>query len=404
MPHVFAGIKVAEFGAFAAGPGVGKVMANHGAEVVHVESSSRPDGFRTHYPPYTENKPGINRSGTFAIHNDNKYDLTLDLKAPGALDVARRLIAWADVVIENFTPGTMERLGLGYEDLCAVRPDIIMLRSCNQGQSGPHASHPGFGSQLTALSGFVYLTGYPDDYPVILYGPYIDYIGVGYGLAAVAAALDYRRRTGKGQCIDLAQYEGGLQFMAPVLLDFLANGRVWSRQGNRCEYAAPHGVYPCRGEDRWCTISVFCDAEWQALVEAMGRPLWALDEKFATFLGRKAHEDELDRELSAWTAQFPAEQVMERLQAAGVHAAVVNTMADLYTDPQLKHRRMWRTLEHPEMGRFSYEGPPFILSKTPAEIHSPAPLIGEDNEYVLTEKLGYAREEVADLVARGIIR
>lgn len=404
MPHVFAGIKVAEFGAFAAGPGVGKLMANHGAQVVHVESHSRPDGFRAQYPPYTDNQPGLNRSGCFAIHNDSKYDLTLDLKAPGALEVAKRLIRWADVVIENFTPGTMERLGLGYEAICAIKPDIIMLRSCNQGQTGPHASHPGFGSQLTALAGFVYLTGYPDDSPVILYGPYIDYIGVGYGLVAVAAALDYRRRTGKGQCIDLAQYEAGLQFLAPVLLDFLANGRVQSRQGNRCEYAAPHGAYPCRGEDRWCAISVFSDEEWQALVAAMGRPQWAQEERFATLLGRKAHEDELDQHLSAWTSQFPAEQIMERLQAAGVRAAVVNTMADIYSDPQLNHRGMWRLLEHPEMGHFRYEAPPFILTKTPAEIHAPAPCLGEHNEYFLTHMLGYTREEVADLVARGIIR
>lgn len=401
--RVFEEIKVAEFGGFAAGPGVGKMMADFGAEVVRVESFARPDGFRSHYPPYTDNEPGLNRSGCFAIHNNNKYDITLNLKTEGALEAAKKVIAWADVVIENFTPGTMSRLGLGYETLSKDKPDLIMLGSCNQGQTGPHAEHPGFGSHLTSLSGFTHLTGYPDAPPVILYGPYIDYIGVGYGMIAIAAALDYRRRTGKGQYIDLAQYEGGLQFVAPVLLDYLINGRITSRMGNRNPYAAPHGAYPCLGEDRWCVISVFSDEEWQQLIKTMGYPHWAKESRFATLLGRKENEDELDSLIGQWTSGFTAEQLMERLQAAGVRAAVVNNMKDIYTDPQLKHRHIWRELEHVEMGRFNYQAPAFNLSETPAEIDRPSPCIGEHNHFFFTRVLGYSEEEYKTMLEQKVI-
>jgi len=221
------GIKVVEFAAYAAGPVVGKHLVDHGATVVHTESKARPDGFRTHYPPYKDNIYGLNRSGLFALCNNDKLSITLNLKkAPVATALARRIVAWSDVVIENFSPGTMKRLGLDYETLKEIKPDLIMLSSSNLGQTGPHAHHPGFGSQLSSLSGFTHLIGYPDGTPQMLYGPYIDYIAVAYGVVAILAALDYRDRTGKGQYIDLAQYESGLQFLGPILLDYKVNGRV----------------------------------------------------------------------------------------------------------------------------------------------------------------------------------
>lgn len=403
VKRVFEGIKVAEFGGFAAGPGVGKMMADFGAEVVRVESYARPDGFRTHYPPYTDNEPGLNRSGCFAIHNNNKYDITINLKSAGSTELARKVIAWADVVVENFTPGTMDKLGLGYEDLIKVKPDLIMIGSCNQGQTGPHANHPGFGSQLTSLSGFTHLTGYPDGSPILLYGPYIDYIGVGYGIISVAAALDYRRRTGQGQYIDMAQYEGGLQFIAPVLLDFHINNRVASRMGNRHSTAAPHDVFPCLGEDRWCAIAIFSDWEWEVFVQAMDSPRWALDPKYTTLLGRKRNEDELYSNISAWTINFTPEQLMERLQALGLRAGVISNMKDIYNDPQLKHRHVWRELDHPEMGKFNYQAPAFLLSKTPAEIDRPSPCIGEHNHFFFTNLLGYSEEEYKNLLEDDVI-
>lgn len=400
--HACAGVKVVEFAAYAAGPVVGKHLADHGATVVHVESRTRPDGFRMQYPPYTDNQPGVNRSGTFALCNNNKYSVTMDLKTAAGLELARRAVAWADVVIENFTPGTMKRLGLGYEELSEINPSLVMLGSCNQGQTGPHAKHPGFGSQLTSLSGFTYLTGHPDGDPCLLYGPYIDFIGVGYGLIAVLAALDHRKRTGKGVYIDLAQYEAGLQFMAPAVLDFGANGHIMERMGNRDQMSAPHGVYPCAGEDRWCAISACSDEEWRRLSEAMGDPEWAADPRYDTFEGRKAGEDDIDEHLGLWTRGFEPRELMTFLQDKGVSAGAVNRVQDLYTDPQYAYRGIWQAIDHPEMGSFHYQGPPFQLSETPATLDRPSPCLGEHNERFFVEILGTPRDEYDALVEEGV--
>ncbi len=397
-----AGLKVVEFGAYAAGPCIGKHLANYGATVVHVESRQRPDGFRLQYPPYPNNIVGLNRSGCFALFNDSKYAITLNLKAPGAVDLARRLAAWADVIIENMTPGTIGRLGLGYADLSPINPGLIMLSTCNMGQTGPRAEHPGFGTQLSALSGFSHLTGSPDGPPQLLYGPYIDYVAVAYGGVAVLAALDQRRRTGRGQYIDLAQYETGVHFLAGAMLDHTVNGRVAHRQGNRSPEAAPHGAYPCR-EGMWCTLSCWDDGEWERLCVAAGRPEWAEDPRFATQAGRKAHEDELDQLLAGWTADQDAWQLMERLQHARVHAGVVSTMRDLFADPQLAARRVWQQQVHPEMGAQHYRSVSYELSACPPEVAAPAPCLGEHNQLVYRDLLGLTAEEYDALVAQGVI-
>lgn len=390
--QVFEGINVVEFAAIAAGPVIGKHLADHGARVVHVESHERPDGFRINYPPYKDNKPGINRSGAFGICNNNKYGVTVNLKTQEGIEVAKKLIAWADLIVENFTPGTLKKLGLGYEEMVEVKPDIILLSTCNQGQSGPHALHPGFGSHLSSLCGFTYMTGYPDRLPYILYGPYVDHIGVGYGVIAAVAALEHRRRTGEGQFIDLAQYEAGVQFMIPALLDYSINHRVVERDGNRHGFAAPHNTYPCKGDDRWCVISVFNDQEWKDLCQCMGRDELILDPRFKTIPARKKHEDEVDREVAKWTSQLTAEEIFKKLQENGVKAGIVQTIADLFADPQLKHRGFWAPVDHPEIGRCHAEGPPFALSKTPFKIDRPAPMIGEHNELVFNKFLAAGKK------------
>jgi crotonobetainyl-CoA:carnitine CoA-transferase CaiB-like acyl-CoA transferase len=398
------GIKIVEFAAFAAGPAVGKHLADHGATVVHIESRVRPDGFRTHYPPYKDNIHGLNRSGLFALCNNDKLDITLNLKkAPKATDVAKRIAAWADVVIENFSPGTMARLGLDYENLKKVKPDLIMLSSSNLGQSGPHAHHAGFGSQLSSLAGFTHLTGYADGPPQILYGPYIDYIAVAYGAVAILAALDYRRRTGKGNHIDVAQYETGLQYLAPLLLDYKVNGTVASRNANRDPHAAPHGAYPCRGEDRWCALSIQTDAEWHVLREVMGNPLWASEPKFSSHALRKANEDELDRRVTEWTCGFESPELMEKLQAAGLRAGLINSMKDVYTDPQLSQRPQWVVLDHPEIGKMHYQRPPFLLTGTPPGPSKRDPLLAEHNEYFYRSLLGLSDQEYTALVNEQVI-
>jgi benzylsuccinate CoA-transferase BbsF subunit len=391
------------FGAFPPGPVVGKHMANYGAEVIRVESRKALDGFRTHYPPYKDNVPGTERAGIFSFFNDGKRSVTINLKTERGIDLARQLVATADVVVENFTPGTIGRLGLGYEVLSKANPGLVMLSTCNQGQFGPHSGHPGFGSHLTSLAGFTHLLGYPGETPPLLYGPYIDYIAVGYGTISVLAALVRRRRTGQGAHIDVSQYETGVQFMAPGLLDYLVNGRIPNRDGNRHPTAAPHGVFPCRGEDRWVALSVEEDAEWQRFVGALGRPDWATDPAYATAAGRKANEDRIEAGVSAWSRQLEREETVARLREAGLRVYPVNSMADLFSDPQLRHRRTWRPVEHPVQGVVHAAAPPFTLMSTPPRLERPAPSLGGDNSYVLGEILGLSTTEIDDLAGQGIL-
>ena len=398
---IFEDVRILEFGQIVAGPLISTYMADYGAKVVHIESHTRPDQYRF-YPPFKDNKPGINRGLDFAIYSHNKYGITLNLRHPKGIDVAKRILKnWANVVTENFTPGVMKRLGLDYEELRKIKPDIVMLSSCNLGQTGPYATQPGMGSHLTHLSGFTHLSGWPDRDPLILYGPYIDFIGVVYGTIALSAALDYRRRTGKGQYIDIAQLEGGIQFLVPALLDYAVNGRIQGRKGNRCDYAVPHGAYPCRGEDRWCVIAVFNDEEWKNLCRVMGEPDWANDPKFATLLGRKQNEEELDRLIGEWTSNYPAEEVMAKLQAIGVEGAVAKNTEEMYNDPHLKHY-LWAEMEHAEIGKYHLQVPPFKLSKVPPQLRMPGPLLGEHNEYVYMNLAGFSREEYEQLQEEGV--
>jgi crotonobetainyl-CoA:carnitine CoA-transferase CaiB-like acyl-CoA transferase len=397
------GLRVVEFGGFAAGPVVGKYLTSHGAEVIKVESSKRLDGFRTNYPPFKDNQPGPERAGIFNFFNDGKRGIVLNLKHPRGAELARRLVGISDVLVENFTPGTMARLGLGYEVLSVENPRLVMLSTCNQGQFGPHAHHAGFGTHLTSLSGFTHLLGYPDETPPLLYGPYIDFIAVGYGTIAVLAALRRRNRTGRGSHIDLSQYETGLQFMAPALLEYFANGRVPTRAGNRHPTWAPHGVFPCRGQEQWVALSVADDAEWQRFVAALGSPAWTHDEALATAAGRKAEEDRLEAQVADWTRSLERDEVVARLRANDLHVYPVNSVADLFADPQLEARDTWRPVEHPVLGRVHVEAPPFRLTHTPAEIERPAPLLGGDNAYVLGELLGCSDEEIDELGREGVL-
>jgi len=394
-------LRVVEFGAFAAGPAVGKHLAEHGAEVIHVESRQRPDGFRSNYPPFKGGGAVLEGAAMYAITNDNKLGVTLNLKAPAGGKLALRLVRRADVVIENFTPGTMARLGLGPERLQRENPRLVTLSTCNQGQTGPHAQRAGFGTHLTSLSGLTHLTGWPDRTPSLLWGPYIDYVAVAYGVVAVLAALERRRQTGRGCHIDLSQLEAGIQFMAPVMLDHFATDRVAERAGNRDPAACPHGVYPCRGEQRWCAVSVHDDAQWLALRQAMDDPDWAREAGMASVEGRREVEGELDRRLAEWTCSRTREEVVGRLRAMGVPCAPVNDMADLHRDAQLAERQVWRRVEHPVIGPYSAVGPPFLLSETPARIRSAAPLLGEHNQHVFRDLLSLTAEEYEDHQAGG---
>lgn len=397
----FEGIKVVDFTWASTGPIITKYLADYGATVVRIESTRRPDNLRSS-PPYWEKKPGINRGGFFLMWHANKHSVTLDLTHPEGVAVAKRLVAWADVVAENFVPGVLEKWGLGYEELKAIKPGIIVMRSCNQGQTGPYARVPGLGLQLVGLAGFTHLTGWPDRIPQQPGGAYTDHLVPFFGVATLAAALDYRRRTGKGQCLDLSQYEAAIHFLAPVALDYTVNGREAKRAGNSCPDAAPHEVFRCKGDDRWCAITVSTDEEWDAFCRVIGTPAWTRDPKFATMQGRKKNENELDRLVEEWTLNSTAEEVMTALQAAGVPAGVVANGRDVFDEPQLKHRGHYWMLNHSEIGPVSHLSQFAKLSKTSAEPRMPAPCLGEHTEFVCREFLGMSDEEFTELFTAGV--
>jgi len=401
VPQALAGLKVLEFGGYAAGPHIGKVLANFGAETIHVESHDRPDGFRVQYPPFKDDRVGYNRSGCFAFFNDSKYSVTVDLKKPAGGELARRLAKWCDVIIENMRPGVMERLGLGYRTLAAPNPRLVMLSTCNMGQTGPRADQPGFGSQLSALAGFCGMTGVPDGPPMLLYGPYIDYVASLLGASAALAAVFKSRRSGKGCHIDVSQYECGLMFMAGALQDYFASGRLAQRRGNDDADAAPHGAFPCR-DGEWVALSCWSDAEFAALAATIGKSGLAADPAFAALAARQAHRVELETVIAAWTRSRTADAAAEALQAAGVAAYPVVTMAGLFTDPQLHARRNFRVRRHPEMGDHCYCFPGFDLAETPGDIIGPAPCVGADNDFVFRDLVGLTEAEYESYRSQGV--
>jgi len=395
------GIKVADFSWVWTGPLTTKVLSNYGAQVIRVENKDVPDIMRT-LPPFKDGIVGLNRASYFNQYNTGKLSITLNLAHPKGLGIARKLVTWADIVVENFSGGTMDKMGLGYEELIKINPDIIMLSTCMMGQTGPYAASRGDGNRLTALSGLTHIAGWPDrEIPHL--GAYTDWIAPHFNALVALAALDYQRRTGKGQHLDVSQYENGVEFLAPLILDYIVNHRVANTMGNRSASAVPHGAYRCCGEDRWCTIAVGTEEEWHRFVKVISSPDWANSPRFSTFEARKENEDELDRLVEDWTINRSAEEVMILLQAAGVAGGVVETGEDqLEHDPQLKHRNFFRKLDHPEIGQHYAPGSPYTLSKSPCELQR-SPMLGEHNEYVLKQVLGMTDEEIAELAIEGVI-
>lgn len=401
QPLPLEGVKVADFTWVWTGPTTTKVLADFGATVIRIESTRRWDVWRA-TPPFKDDVPGPNRGAIFNSINTGKLSATVNLGTPQGRELAKRFVAWADVVTDNFAGGAMERMGLGYEVLRKIKPDIIMMSSSLMGQTGPWHDSPGFGDQLSAISGLHEISGWPDRIPGEI-GFYTDFIAPRFNALTILAALDYRRRTGRGQYLDVAQHQGGVQYVAPLLLDYVLNGRVATRRGNEDDHAAPHGIYRCRGEDRWCAIAV-CDAEeWRSFCAVLGNPAWVADSRFATLESRKQNAEELDRHVEAWTAERTDEEVMTQLQAAGVPAGRVNTVEDqMEHDPQLRFREFYQEQDHPEIGRYRPPRQPCLLSRTPARLRR-APLMGEHTEQVLKEILGMSDEEIGALRADGVL-
>ena len=398
------GIKVLDFCWVAVGPMTTRYLAEYGATVIRVESGKRPETLRR-AAPFKDGISGINRSGYFASYNPNKYGITIDMSHARAKELVLQLVSWANLVTENFTPGTMERWGLGYEDLQAINPAIVMYSTSMLGRGGPMERQPGFGPVLSSLAGLTHITGWPDRDPVNPYGAYTDFIGPRFAVASILAALDYQRRTGKGLHLDMSQLETSLHFTAPFILDCSVNGREQGRKGNRDPGAAPHGAYPCRGEDRWIAIACQTDQEWQALLELISPVDWDEDrsQQASTLVGRKTVEEDLDKMIADWTVDQDPQELMRTLQDAGVPAGVVNDCRDLFQDPQLTHREHFKYLDHAEIGPYPSDQSEFDLSKTPGSLDTPAPLLGEHTEYALKELVGLSEDEYRSFEDDGVL-
>ena len=399
-------LRVLELSSYIAVPLVTKVLANFGAQVIKIENPARPDGLRlVAVPRPPDQVPTVNNHGTFNLFNDGKLALGLDLNDPRGPELVRELVKISDIVVDNFARDPMPRWGLDYDNLVRLKPDIIVLRSCTAGSFLNRASLTLFGWSIASVTGHNSIAGFPQDPPVGACLALPDYSANPFhALVALFAALRHRNRTGEGQYIELYQYQSTACFLGPAIMDYTVNGRVRGRNANRDAHAAPHGAYPCKGEDRWVAVAVTSDEEWQGLCRALGSPSWCQDRRFATLEERLRHQDELDGHLKAWTRRREAEEVFNILQENGVPAGVVQDTRDvLERDPQLRERGTFVKLRHTEIGEMSHMQPPYRLSEAPVRLDRPSPLMGEHNDFVLGELIGLPEEETNRLIVDGVV-
>lgn len=391
----WAGVNIVEFGAGAAGPIAARYFAEHGATVVKVESKTRPEFLRTMWASTSPH--GLEGSPLFDALNAGKRSVTLNLKSDGGVEVARRLMHWADAVLENFAPRAMRGFGLDYESMAVEKRDLVMVSTCLNGQTGPHRNYPGFGGQGSALSGFNFVTGWPDREPMGPYGTITDSLAPRFAATALASGLLYRRRTGCGIHFDIAQVEAAQYTLAPWILDWANNDHIGARGGNRSDRAAPHGAFPCAGDDRWVAIGVWSDEEWGRLARHLGVD----DPSLATTEARLARVDEVEGLVAGWTTDKTREEVANLLQSEGIEAVPVQNFADVVDDPQLAARDHFEVLEHPRLGESPYERNGFRLSDAPSAYGRPSPLLGQHTDEVLHDLLGISEDEIGRLRESG---
>jgi crotonobetainyl-CoA:carnitine CoA-transferase CaiB-like acyl-CoA transferase len=401
------GVKVLDFTIQAAGPHGVRQLTDWGATVIKVESIARPDTFRQGAPMKAD-IPGVDRSLKFLAQNAGKMSMGLNLKYPQGMEIAKRLVKWTDVMYQNFAGGVIKRMGLGYDVVKEINPGIIMVSSSVFGDKSvdkpAYKINRGGAPTAEAMSGFFHFTGWPDE-EVTRGGKNVwpgDWMAPTFGGSAVLAALDYRRRTGKGQHIDLSQLEAMVHLMRSSFLNYQFNEGEQNRLGNRHHSASPHGAFLCQDEE-YCAIAVFTQEQWQALCDTIGNPAWYQEERFATPQARKANEDELEARIETWTRTLTAREVMEKLQRVKVPAGVVQTIEDIMDkDPQIKAMGTFAKLEHPVMGQASHLALPYKLSKTPGELRT-APLLGQHTKYICLEILKMSREEYETLKGEGVL-
>tara|TARA_B100000749_G_scaffold40630_1_gene27803 strand:- start:721 stop:2031 length:1311 start_codon:yes stop_codon:yes gene_type:complete len=384
-----------------------KMLADMGAQVIRLESVARLESYRSD-SVYQNDISGEfwNKGANFYEQNRNKLGVTLDLSKPEGLQVLRNLVSIADVFSENFTPRVIKNFGLEYGDLRKIKPDIIMVSSTGYGFYGPWSNFGATGPATEGAAGLAYQTGYLGGGPVMAEIPYTDYTSGEHTVFAVMAALMHRLRTGQGQFVDISQTQATSSTIPEVLMDFSANGRSGQRFGNQDTVMSPHGCYPCRGDDRWITIAVATDEEWQAVCRVLGQNGWAADPRFNDSFSRWKNRDELDALIGTVTSTWDAHELMHALQKDGVAAGAVLDSKDLLFDPHLGQRNFYEVVTHHEstgIPPLPYAGRPWKLSKTPAVNSQPAPLMGEHNNLVLSGLLGKTAEEMAELEEAGII-
>jgi crotonobetainyl-CoA:carnitine CoA-transferase CaiB-like acyl-CoA transferase len=393
-----AGLKVADLSWVAAAPLATRVLAHWGATVVRVESEHRPclcRGALGHRDDIPEQENAI----TWQAANAGKMGVTLNLARPEARDVVRDLVRWADVVVESFTPGTMDSWGLGYEELRRINPSVVMLSSCVMGQTGPLRDFAGFGNLAASVAGFFDVTGWPDRPPAGPYMAYTDYTSPRFTLCGLLAALDHRDRTGEGQYLDFSQMEAATHFLTPGLVALQRTGAEPTRMGNDDPEMAPHGVYPTHGDDEWVAVACQTDDQWRNLTAEMRRA----DLADLTTGERLTRRRELDDVVAAWTARQDGHGVAIRLQQHGVPAHLVQNSGDCMTDPQLVHRGHFAWLPHPYVGRALVDQPPYQLSRSGGGAAWAGPTYGQHTFEVLSDILGYDADRIADLAAAGVL-
>lgn len=397
------GVRVIDFGWAWAGPSGTALLSFLGAEVIKVESWRRIDNMRRSVDSRGQ-QVDPNKNGGFNSLNLDKLAITVDTSRPDGIRLIKELVKVSDVVANNFSAGVIDRMGLGYEDLKEVRPDIILLSMSGFGGSGPLTGYRGYDPTFQSLSGSFDMSGYVDGPPArSALGGVMDIINGMAGVLAVISALAHRAKTGQGQYIDLAQWEVASYCLGEHYLDYAMNGRVPVRRGNRDRAMSPHNCYRCQGDDKWVSIAVATEDEWQALCRAMGRPELARDARFASAEDRRRNEDELDRAITEWTKQRTHYEATGALQKAGVAAMPCLNQEELLVDPHLRAREWFATVEHCEAGPGVQMVPPLRLSETPGRIARHAPLVGGQNDYAFCELLALPVEDFANLVADQVI-
>ncbi len=394
-PLPLEGIRVVDLGVSVVAPFITQWLAFMGAEVIVLESNKR--AYNRTWPPFADAVPGINRAGTFNLLYGSKLSCTLDLSDHRGVELAREIILLSDVLVENLSYGSMDKLGLSYDDLLFSRPDLLILTISAFGRTGPMKSYVGYHSAVLLYSGLAAITGYEGDPPRILGSVYPDPLSGTFGTLALLEALYHRTNTGQGQHIDLAMHESMMNVMPGPIIDFTLNGRDSTRVGNRDQVKVPHNVYPCKEKDTWAAISVGSEEEWQTLCQVAGHSEWSTHPKFKDAASRQANTKELDALIGQWTAQHSAYHIMEELQYWGVSAGPSLDAKGILNDPHLNERGFIIETEHPEVGRRSTVGGPWQISDTPEQNYAQAPLIGQHTEYVLCELLGLSRSELERL-------